>query len=188
MVISVRCERLQLGEWITFGRKKEPFFERNKSTVATWPDNVPIATGAFKTVYRGHYTEGPRNGKECVCKAFTANSESEKQLFEDEARISDRAKEIITYWNRLKIIDQPVLLNIPEIWDIGTSDDSSEKRLVEPFIDNFEKFNEQSHDSVGAQGTLWADALQALSHFSYHWSSGGFVLCDIQGGIYKNKL
>jgi hypothetical protein len=30
------------------------------------------------------------------------------------------------------------------------------------------------------------NVLQALSHFSYHYTSGQFVLCDLQGGIYKH--
>ena len=28
--------------------------------------------------------------------------------------------------------------------------------------------------------------MQALSHYSYHVSSGQFVLCDLQGGIYSD--
>jgi hypothetical protein len=30
--------------------------------------------------------------------------------------------------------------------------------------------------------------MQALSHFSYHSSSGGFVLCDLQGGVYSDGI
>ena len=28
--------------------------------------------------------------------------------------------------------------------------------------------------------------MQALSHFSYHITGGAFVLCDLQGGLYKD--
>ena len=34
--------------------------------------------------------------------------------------------------------------------------------------------------------TLWGEVMEALSHFSYHVSSGKFVLCDLQGGLYSN--
>ena len=30
--------------------------------------------------------------------------------------------------------------------------------------------------------------MQALSHFSYHCSSGQFVLCDLQGGVYEHTV
>lgn len=30
--------------------------------------------------------------------------------------------------------------------------------------------------------------MQALSHFSYHTSSGQFVLCDLQGAVYKRSV
>lgn len=32
----------------------------------------------------------------------------------------------------------------------------------------------------------WGEAMQALSHFSYHKSGGQFLLCDLQGGSYRN--
>lgn len=32
------------------------------------------------------------------------------------------------------------------------------------------------------------DVLQALSHFSYHRSAGQFLLCDLQGGIYRDGV
>ncbi len=34
----------------------------------------------------------------------------------------------------------------------------------------------------------WAECMQALSHYSYHVSSGQFVLCDLQGGIYEGGI
>lgn len=30
--------------------------------------------------------------------------------------------------------------------------------------------------------------MQALSHFSYHCSAGQFVLCDLQGGVYRDGV
>jgi hypothetical protein len=44
----------------------------------------------------------------------------------------------------------------------------------------FLKFNSNSGHLNGA------DVMQALSHFSYHTSSGTFLLCDLQGGHYAD--
>lgn len=32
----------------------------------------------------------------------------------------------------------------------------------------------------------WSDVMQALSHFSYHTSNGEYLLCDLQGGVYRD--
>jgi hypothetical protein len=50
------------------------------------------------------------------------------------------------------------------------------RMLVEPFIDNFEYFNTNTGWACEA-----AEVMQALSHFSYHFSGGKKLLCDLQG-------
>jgi len=57
--------------------------------------------------------------------------------------------------------------------------------MMEPLILNFEKFNSNS-GWVYQSGELWGEALQALSHFSYHHSGGEKLFCDVQGGVYSN--
>ena len=49
---------------------------------------------------------------------------------------------------------------------------------MEPFIENWEKFN--SNTGWNNEGTPWPRVMQALSHFSYHASAGSTVLCDLQ--------
>jgi hypothetical protein len=34
----------------------------------------------------------------------------------------------------------------------------------------------------------WGKVMQDISHFSYHISSGSYVLCDLQGGIYQHEV
>ena len=52
--------------------------------------------------------------------------------------------------------------------------------LVEPYIEGFEKFNSNTGwTSTTRLGTV--DVLGALSHYSYHVSSGQYLLCDLQG-------
>lgn len=53
--------------------------------------------------------------------------------------------------------------------------------LVEPYIEDFEKFNSNS-GWAPVTGNLWSDVMQALSHFSYHNSGGQYLLCSLQGG------
>jgi hypothetical protein len=171
---------------------KTTYARCNLSTVALWRwPFTPFAQGSFKEAYLGFYQNGPRMGQKCVSKKFTIQDQPYKQL-DAELRIIQLAWEIVKAWNAAGVIQLPIVLNIPEVWIAWTVSSSGtmlflpEQRLVEPFINNFYKFNKNS-GSVYHEGTFWSDALQALSHFSYHWT-GDMVLCDIQGGVYHDKL
>lgn len=56
---------------------------------------------------------------------------------------------------------------------------------MEPFVETFEKFNSNTGWAPHT-GEHWSEAMQALSHFSYHASHGQLLLCDLQGGAYGN--
>ena len=58
--------------------------------------------------------------------------------------------------------------------------------LCEPFIENYQKFNSNSGWNDYSKG--WGEAMQALSHFSYHVSDGSYVLCDLLGGIDQHEV
>lgn len=63
--------------------------------------------------------------------------------------------------------------------------------LVEPFLKTFENFNSNTgHVTKNPTGKseAWGNVMQALSHFSYHVSSGQFLLCDLQGAVYRHEL
>lgn len=74
-----------------------------------------------------------------------------------------------------------IILNTPEIWQYRVG---RRRALVEPMIENFEKFNSNT-GWVTNSGAEWGEAMQALSHFSYHHSNRQFLLCDLQGGVYQ---
>ncbi|KAL7526684.1 hypothetical protein ACHAXR_002627 [Thalassiosira sp. AJA248-18] len=102
----------------------------------------------------------------------------------------DKAHELVKEWNSRRMIDKIVQVNIPSVWTfdyavIG-SPISGKKVLVEPFIHNYQKFN--SNTGWADNDTPWPRVMQALSHFSYHVSSGQFVLCDLQGGVYGDSV
>jgi hypothetical protein len=151
-------------------------------------DRGPIACGAFREVYKGTYTEGRRKGQSCACKFFKSGSVYEESFFHADVKVVDKAMHLIEQWNAQEFIDKHIQLNKPTVWEMQTEARGArkgQKVFVEPFIANWQKFNSNS-GHINADGTAWSQVMQALSHYSYHVSSGMFVLCDLQGGIYSN--
>ncbi|KAI0478318.1 kinase-like domain-containing protein [Xylaria cf. heliscus] len=154
----------------------------NDSTKATINKAWLFASGTFKNVYAGTYIEGARAGQECVSKEFKTGSVYEAHYFKEELNIIRRTQAVIDAWHDARVIDKRILLNTPAIW---TYTETGGKSLVEPMIENFEKFNSNS-GWAPVTGGAWSEAMQALSHFSYHNSGGQLLLCDLQGGSYRN--
>ncbi|KAI1359161.1 kinase-like domain-containing protein, partial [Xylaria arbuscula] len=154
----------------------------NNSTRARIDLSYLLASGTFKNVYAGRYTRGSRKGQGCVSKEFKTGSVYEDHYFKEEMNIIRRTQRIIDDWHDARIINRRVLLNTPAIW---VQLDTGIKALVEPMIENFEKFNSNS-GWAPVTGNAWSEAMQALSHFSYHNSGGQLLLCDLQGGSYRN--
>jgi len=75
-------------------------------------------------------------------------------------------------------------VNRASVWTGRTADIKGEKFLVEPYIEHWQKWN--SNTGWALRDDTWSDVMQALSHFSYHTLGGHLVLCDLQGGIYKD--
>jgi len=99
--------------------------------------------------------------------------------FNIDIQASEYAIKIVQQFNQAKIIDKVVKVNLPELqYDPVMC-------AVEPYIDNWIKFN----SNTGWQrGGGWAADMAALSHYSYHISSGQFLLCDLQGGEFSNGV
>jgi len=154
----------------------------NNATLALIDKSEIFAEGTFKNVWRGEYTEGARAGQECVSKEFKTGSVYENHYFNEELAIISRAQRVIDAWHIANIINRRIILNTPEVW---VYTESGHKNLVEPMIDNYEKFNSNT-GWADISGGAWSDAMQALSHFSYHNSGGQFLLCDLQGGVYRD--
>lgn len=152
----------------------------------------PFASGTFRWVAKGKYTEGKRKGEPCVTKWFKSGITFEEEFFEQDLKAVDKALEILKKWNKGGYNDKHVQLNKPEVWTF--TKDSSKKRagsktLVEPFIKNYQKFNSNTGwNNDRSSCRSWSHVMQAISHFSYHISSGQFVLCDLQGGIDRDGI
>jgi len=148
----------------------------------------PFASGAFRWVAKGRYTSGDRAGQAAVTKWFKTGTVFEKDYFNLDIKAVDKALEIVNRFNQLNVVSKVIKVNVPQVWTF--THDSGEwagsKTLTEPFIQNYQKFNSNSGWTDTTR--MWAQAMQALSHFSYHVSGGMFVLCDIQGGIYQNEV
>ncbi|KAI0128230.1 kinase-like protein [Hypoxylon sp. NC0597] len=150
--------------------------------------NNPFSQGAFRWVAKGSYTLGTRSGQACVAKWFKTGAVFEADYFTLDIKAVDKALEIVNRFNKLNIVNKAVKINVPAVW---TFDENSEERagqnvLVEPFIQNYQKFN--SNTGWADESMAWGEVMQAISHFSYHVSGGQFVLCDLQGGIYQHEV
>ncbi|KAJ3036158.1 hypothetical protein HDV00_003014 [Rhizophlyctis rosea] len=80
--------------------------------------------------------------------------------------------DILKAFNALNLSNFQIFVVKGSVW---INDGPEEKVWVEPFMENFEKFNSNTGADSGH------DLLSALSHFSYHHSSGQLLLCDLQG-------
>lgn len=103
-----------------------------------------------------------------------------EKLFWDELHACTTAANLIEKFNNCKVVDKPVKLNRPEVWQYSAN---SKLILIEPYIEKFQKFNSNT-GWVAKDDHPWNQILQALSHYSYHASGGACVLCDLQGAIY----
>ena len=148
----------------------------------------PFAAGAFRWVAKGKYTEGSRRGEACVCRWFKTNSDLEDSFFATDLEASQKAVDLITKWNTQRLIDRMVKVNLPEIWTFTSRSGEWAGRQVlqEPFIEHYQKFN--SNSGWADDSLPWPRVMQALSHFTYHISNGQYLLCDLQGGIYRDGV
>lgn len=156
--------------------------ESSRRAVFDW--TVIYASGSFRDCVLGEYRGGPRTGQKAVAKTFKDKYRYMSMSFfdTDEAAV-EKALHIISSFNGNKFIPDIIRLNIPERW----KRDDGEFMFVEPFIENFDKFNSNT-GWISKQQGYWYEVLQSLSHFSYHLSSGQFLLCDLQGGIFRNGV
>lgn len=146
----------------------------------------PFAQGTFRWVAKGSYQNGERRGQVCVAKWFKTGAVFEYVYFSLDIKDADKTLEIADRFNQLKFIDKTVKIDVPEVWEHVNGSRKGQKVLVEPFIQNYQKFNSDS--GWNDESRDWALAMQALSHFSYHDTGGAYVLCDLKGGIYQHEV
>ena len=180
-----RCKWCVEGRTPPVNTNRPTSARENKASRALIYDmHRPFAQGAFRFVAKGEYTDGSRCGQACVAKWFKSGGVFEETFFKSDIQAVDPALRIVDQWNAMKFINKHIVLNKPAVWKMVDGNRVGERMLVEPFINHWEKFN--SNSGWNSDGMQWGRVMQALSHYSYHVSSGQFVLCDLQGGIVSN--
>ena len=106
--------------------------------------------------------------------------------FNNDTRVIAKALDILRQFNNAGIVDKPIMINNAQVWVWQNEPRKGQKTLIEPFIENYQKFNSNTGWKDDDDG--WPQLMQALSHFSYHASGGSILLCDLQGGIYRNAV
>ena len=159
----------------------------HRASFTSYSLDNPFAEGAFRWVAKGKYTHGERAGQPCVCKWFKTGSVVESHFYASDIEASKKAVELISQWNEEGVISKVIQVNLPQVWTFEEDSDwAGQKVLQEPFILNYQKFN--SNTGWADDDTPWPRAMQALSHYSYHVSGGSLLLCDLQGGVYRNGV
>lgn len=149
----------------------------------------PFASGTFRWVAKGKYTEGERYGEPCVCKWFKTGGVLEEHFYAKDLETVQEATRIITEWNKARYVNKIVKINQPTVWTFdhdARADFAGRKVLQEPFIIEYQKFN--SNTGWADDSLPWPRVMQAISHFSYHTTNGTALLCDLQGGVYQDGV
>lgn len=191
--------------WRTCVRQSS--FCSHEADAAGTMDNY-LATGTFLQVHYGVYTTGGRKGEKMVLKQFLADGQKElkehakiRPVYHEkdwacELKASMKAAEVIVFFSMLMSKEgakRMVHINLPQVFRSRHKDPTGRQPLAlcEPFIEGeYLKFNSNSgwflnDDPDDPDNTF--DFMQALSHFSYHWSDGEVLLCDLQGAVYDSR-
>ena len=172
------------------------------STQAVLDKGNPFASGTFRLVAKGLFTDGDRQGQMMVAKWFKRGLSKEAAFFNADIEVNIRARNLLAAFATIGVCSRPIRLNDTEIWykppratyrergrwRTGPSylqhaaHEEGKRVLVEAFIPGWEKFNSNSGwVSKNSSSRTNLNILGALSHFSYHYSSGHYLLCDLQG-------
>ncbi|XP_046460948.1 serine/threonine-protein kinase/endoribonuclease IRE1-like isoform X2 [Daphnia pulex] len=114
--ISLQMVKNELKSIIfDFPQLTNNYTRENNATKATVYDPI-FASGSFKKIRKGKYTQGERAGEACVSKTFISGSVFEDSYFQAELKVVEKALEIINNFNKQRVINQTIWLNKPEIW------------------------------------------------------------------------
>jgi len=161
----------------------------NKHCTVLWEKN-PWEKGACRYAYRGVYIKDGawKKGTKCVVKQFIDKRIFEEKEWEPENDLMKKCKEFIDQWNKANFINKTYHIFVPEIMKCTYAIKDGGMKLnewvaAEPYISgNYEKWNSNSG---------WVSnidlSVNAFSHFTFDYSKGKMVLCDMQGVRKNNK-
>eukprot|EP01068_Selenidium_serpulae_P010675 Selendium_serpulae@DN5510_c0_g1_i5.p1 len=139
-----------------------------------------IGRGRHKTVFAAVYTRGPASGHPGVWKESNDAHVSDDLFWQQDLASVKEAQRIVNAFNRTQNWLPKAFLTKPSVWT--TTCNNQYKGLVEPYINNGKRFAKWNSNTGYESGD---PLMAALSHFSYHYTKGDRLLCDLQGGIYE---
>lgn len=141
---------------------------QNRSSQGIVARDEIIGEGSFKRVYKGRYTEGKRKGQPQATKELILNTPYTSTVFDHDIEVSRRSAEILEAWNDSGFINKRIVINIPEVW-VYTRESRipGVTHLVEPFIENFEKFNSNT-GWVPDEQRRWTELMQVRRSCPLH--------------------
>jgi hypothetical protein len=124
----------------TTSEKRARTARRNLATRATFTHDAmlrPFASGGFRWVAKGVYTEGMRTGEECVCKWFKSGGVYESKFYDTDVKNVDKALHLLEEFNSQNIVGKEIRLNIPEVW---TFEEASVRDYTIPALFTVDQF------------------------------------------------
>eukprot|EP00746_Dinoflagellata_sp_MGD_P010375 gnl/MRDRNA2_/MRDRNA2_121388_c0_seq1.p1 gnl/MRDRNA2_/MRDRNA2_121388_c0~~gnl/MRDRNA2_/MRDRNA2_121388_c0_seq1.p1 ORF type:complete len:329 (-),score=44.15 gnl/MRDRNA2_/MRDRNA2_121388_c0_seq1:36-1022(-) len=169
-----------IADWVAY---LVPPCTENNAHHATFSDDYVFASGTHKNVYEGRCTKGKHAGFPCVVKIAKDKRVMDAIFWQTDLKAVDKAQKIIAAFHGNWRDECHACLNQPTVWTIKSGPRKGQKNLTEPMImGDYQKFNSNSGYADSD------DFMQALSHFSYHWTKGDALICDLQGSIYGHTV
>lgn len=147
----------------------------------------PSHRGSTYNIAYGRNYSAKGSGNASIIKwVRTSHSCNQENHLQTTLRTVRKSADIIYHF--LESVDTKgwsIVINLPRIVCCDGDAEShlrGRPALMEPVISGFTKFNSNSGWSLDSKRT-YNKVLQALSHFSYIWSKGAMVLCNLQGGV-----
>lgn len=146
-----------------------------------------LGEGSFRIAYEGTYIGGNRNRQAAACKCFKPQWEDmEHMYFADDFDAADTAIRFAEEWNRVCPPKKEILITKGDVKELEDEYGELKQYLVEPLIRDYVKFTSNS-GWINPSNSHAVLAMEAFSHFTYHQSGGGLIVCDLQGRYKKNS-
>jgi len=176
-----RC-RICVAELVEIDSNGFGTARRNEKSRCEFNFTKVTARGSFRLVTEGRYVGGRRTGQVAVAKWFKQAYRSiSDQFYVTDMNAVEKCLQLLTSFNGEGLISDTIRLNIPEV----LTKTNGVQYSVEPYIENFQKFNSNT-GWISQDSSKWILIMQALSHYSYHVSSAQYLLCDLQGGLFRD--
>jgi hypothetical protein len=143
----------------------------------------PFAEGTICYLAQGDYVSGPRKDELNICRWFKAGHVDDTTIFDRYMYRLFKAYDLVERWNESCIIEEKVKLNVPGIFTFRQGDRYEGKVVLqEPMLPSYEQFN--SNTGWTAEGDdSWVLAMQALSHFTFDFTDGQYLMCHLTGSV-----